>query len=179
MPQIERSAMQETWPDHIHRALLDARIRHVVYVPDSAHTSLIDLAHGDGRMEATVLTSEEEGIGLLCGAWLGGERGVLLMQSSGVGNCINTLSLVRNCQFPFLALVTMRGEWGEFNPWQNPMGKVTAQALELMGVRVHRVERAEEAGPAVAAAAEMVFNGDSSAAVLFSQRMIGKKEWAK
>jgi sulfopyruvate decarboxylase alpha subunit len=171
--------MQETWPDDIHRVLLDAQIRQVVYVPDSAHTRLIELAREDARMEATVLTTEEEGIGMLCGAWLGGERGVLLMQSSGVGNCINTLSLVRNCQFPFLALVTMRGEWGEFNPWQNPMGSVTGQALEMMGVRVHRVDQAGEAGETVAAAADMVFNGDSAAAVLFSQRMIGKKEWDK
>ncbi len=171
--------MPETWPDDIHRALLDADIRHVAYVPDSAHTRLIELARQDERMEATVLTTEEEGIGLLCGAWLGGDRGVLLMQSSGVGNCINTLSLIENVRFPFLALVTMRGEWGEFNPWQNPMGSVTGRALEMMGVRVHRVEQAGEAGETVKAAADMVFNGDSAAAVVFSQRMIGKKEWSK
>lgn len=66
-------------------------------------------------MQPTVLTTEEEGIGILAGAWLGGERGVLLMQSSGVGNCINTLSLSKVCGFPLLIIVTMRGEWGELN----------------------------------------------------------------
>ena len=74
-------------------------------------------------MTDVVLATEEEGIGLLAGAWLGGERGVLLMQSSGVGNCINTLSMIRTCQFPLLLVVTMRGEWGETNPWQLPMAK--------------------------------------------------------
>jgi hypothetical protein len=72
-----------------------------------------------------VLTTEEEGIALAAGAWLGGQRAVLLMQSSGVGNCINMLSLPVNCRMPFLTLVTMRGEWGEFNPWQVPMGTAT------------------------------------------------------
>ena len=45
------------------------------------------------RRSSVVLTTEEEGIGYLAGAWLGGERGALLMQSSGVGNCINTLGI--------------------------------------------------------------------------------------
>ncbi len=60
---------------------------------------------------------------MLAGAWLGGVRGVLLMQSSGVGNCVNLLSLVQECRFPLLMIVTMRGEWGETNPWQVPMGR--------------------------------------------------------
>jgi sulfopyruvate decarboxylase TPP-binding subunit len=90
------------------------------------------------------LTTEEEGVALLAGAWLGGERGVLLMQSSGVGNCINMLSLTQACRFPLTMLVAMRGEWGEFNPWQVPMGTHTQAALELCNVVVYRVDRAEE-----------------------------------
>ena len=73
---------------------------------------------------------------MLAGAWLGGERGVLLLQSSGVGNCINMLSLPVICHMPLLMLVTMRGDWGEFNPWQIPMGQGTQAALEAM--RRHR-----------------------------------------
>ena len=60
---------------------------------------------------------------------------MLLLQSSGVGNCINMLSLAAECRIPLLMLVTMRGEWGEFNPWQVPMGQATPAALEAMGVR--------------------------------------------
>lgn len=167
------------WSDQVFDVLLAADIKHVAYVPDSGHARLIERALDEPSMEATVLTTEEEGIGLLLGAWLGGERGVLLMQSSGVGNCINTLSLIQSCRFPFLTLVTMRGEWAEFNGWQTPMGKVTGQSLELMNVKAYRVEQSNEASEVVAAVADSVFSGDLGAAVLFSQRMIGKKEWAK
>ena len=79
----------------------------------------------DPNIADVVLTTEEEGVGLVAGAALGGERAALLMQSSGVGNCINMFSLLRNCGFAGLLLVTMRGEFGEFNPWQVPMGTIT------------------------------------------------------
>ena len=169
----------EAWSDQVFDILLTAGIRHVAYVPDSGHARLIERAIDEPNIEATVLTTEEEGVGLLLGAWLGGERGVLLMQSSGVGNCINTLSLLQNCRFPFLTLVTMRGEWAEFNAWQTPMGKVTQQSLELMDVMVYRADHADEAADVVSAAVQTVYNGDLGAAVLLGQRMIGKKEWEK
>jgi sulfopyruvate decarboxylase alpha subunit len=126
-------------------------------------------------MEPTVLTTEEEGIGILAGAWLGGERGVLLMQSSGVGNCINTLSLSKVCGFPLLIIVTMRGEWGELNPWQIPMGQIAAKSLQLAGVIVYEVTEPEAAAPTVEAAARICFNGGLAVAVLLSQRMLGTK----
>jgi sulfopyruvate decarboxylase alpha subunit len=126
-------------------------------------------------MEPTVLTTEEEGIGILAGAWLGGERGVLLMQSSGVGNCINTLSLAKVCGFPLLMIVTMRGEWGEANPWQVPMGQIAAHSLRLAGAIVYEVTQPEAAAPAVEAAARIAFNAGLMVAVLLSQRMLGTK----
>jgi sulfopyruvate decarboxylase TPP-binding subunit len=113
----------------------------VGYVPDAGHARLIELCQGDAAIRAVPLTSEEEGVALLAGAWLGGQRGALLMQSSGVGNCINMLSLTKACRFPLVMLVTMRGEWAEFNPWQVPMGSNTRAALELCDVLVYRVER--------------------------------------
>src|SRR5258706_5383291 len=89
-------------------------------------------------MRAVPLTSEEEGMGLACGAWLGGERSVLLMQSSGVGNLINVLGMVSVCRFPLVMVITMRGEQGEFNPWQVPMGQASARVLQTMGVAVRQ-----------------------------------------
>ena len=169
----------ESWPDQIFDALIAAKVKHVVYVPDTGHAQLIERAHDDTRLEVTVLTTEEEGIGLLTGAWLGGERGVLLMQSSGVGNCINTLSLIKNCRIPFLTLVTMRGDWAEFNPWQNAMANATAPSLKLMGVMTRYVDQPDDIAEVVSAAADMVFNGDEAMAILISQRMIGRKEWSK
>jgi len=158
-------------------ALKAADVRQVAYVPDAGHAALIRWAHADPAITATVLTTEEEGVALACGAWLGGQRAVLLMQSSGVGNCINTLGLVASCRFPFLAIVTMCGEWGEFNPWQVPMGQATAMVLGAMGVGTVRVERPDEAGPAVAAAALRAFGRDQPVALLLSQRLIGPQRW--
>ena len=165
------------WPVAIHGALKRAGVRQVSYVPDAGHSRLINLAHEDAAMEATVLTTEEEGIALAAGAWLGGDRSVLLMQSSGVGNCVNMLSLLNSCRFPFLTIVTMRGEWAEFNPWQIPMGRATPAALELMGVTVMRLDDAAEADEVITAAADLAFNGDQQIAVLISQRLIGRKKW--
>ncbi len=165
------------WPDDIFEALVAADVRQVAYVPDGGHATLIRRVGRAPSMRAVPLTTEEEGISVLAGAWLGGERGVLLMQSSGVGNCINMLSLVRVCAFPLLTLVAMRGEWGEFNPWQVPMGGATAAALGLMGVQTLRVDRPDDAGPVVAAAASMAFDGGSAMAVLLGQRLIGAKSF--
>jgi sulfopyruvate decarboxylase alpha subunit len=167
------------WRDGIFAALKAADVRQIGYVPDAGHARLIDLCRADPDIAAVSLTSEEEGIGLAAGAWLGGQRTALLMQSSGVGNCINLLGLAKSCRFPLVMLVTMRGEWAEFNPWQVPMGSKTQAALELMDVLVYRAERTDEAAETVAAALDIAFNGSLAAAVLLSQRMIGAKRWVK
>jgi sulfopyruvate decarboxylase alpha subunit len=169
------SSREIAWPDALYRVLVDHQIRHVAYVPDAGHARLIELCRGDSRMSATVLTTEEEGIALLAGAWLGGERGVLLMQSSGVGNCINMLSLATNCGFPLPMLVTMRGEWAEFNPWQIAMGQAVEPCLTLTGALVHRAERPEDAAPSVDSAIRFAINGQRPTAVLLAQRLIGAK----
>jgi len=165
------------WPHEIYRALKAADIRQVSYVPDAGHRSLIELAHADPAIETTVLTTEEEGIALAAGAWLGGQRAVLLMQSSGVGNCINMLSLIAACRFPLLTLVTMRGEWGEFNPWQVPMAKATRTCLEAMGVRVMCASHPDEVAETVQAALDAAFGAGEAVAVLLAQRLIGRKQW--
>jgi len=167
------------WQDEIFDALKRADVRQVPYVPDAGHARLIRRVQADPAMRAIVLTTEEEGVAVACGAWLGGERAVVLMQSSGVGNCVNMLSLIENCRFPFVALVTMRGEWGEFNPWQVPMSRATPGAFESMGVRVHRADRPQEVRETVEAALDAAFLGDQAVAVLLGQRLIGRKVWTK
>lgn len=148
-------------------------------MPDAGHTNLINRCEADPAMDTVSLTTEEEGIPLLAGAWLGGNRGALLMQSSGVGNCINMLSLALECRFPLLMLVTMRGEWGEFNPWQLPMGQSTGDVLSAVGVIVQRVDHPEEVGEVVYAAAQMAFSSNRVVAVLLGQRLVGFKDWSK
>jgi sulfopyruvate decarboxylase alpha subunit len=161
------------WPEAVHRSLGAAGVRVVGYVPDAGHKRLIELCQADKAMRAVVLTTEEEGIGLAAGAWLGGQKSVLLMQSSGVGNIINVLGMVQVCRFPLVIIVTMRGEEGEFNPWQVPMGLATAQVLEAMGMTVSRASDASEVAPLVAAA----LKGEKAAAVLISQKVIGIKSF--
>lgn len=167
------------WQEEIFGILKRGGVRQVAYVPDAGHSHVIRRVHADPDMRGIVLTTEEEGVATVCGAWLGGQRAVLLMQSSGVGNCINMLSLVDNCRFPFLCLVTMRGEWAEFNPWQVPMSKATQSSLEGMGVRVLRASRAEDVAGTVGAAFDAVFQAGESVAVLLSQSLIGRKEWER
>ena len=171
--------MDGDWREDIFAVLKRGGIRQVGYVPDAGHSRLIELCRADPEMRAVGLTSEEEGVALAAGAWLGGERAALLMQSSGVGNCINMLGMTKACRFPLLLLVTMRGEWAEFNPWQVPMGSKTAAALELMDVLVYRAERAADAAETVAAALDIAFNGSLATAVLLSQRLIGAKRWVE
>ena len=165
------------WPLQIYSALKDASVRIVGYVPDGGHKRLIELCIADPDVRCVVLTTEEEGIALAAGAWLGGARCALLMQSSGVGNCINVLGMTHECRLPLLVLVTMRGEQGEFNPWQVPMGQATRSVLESMNVAVHRVATAEEAAPSVAAAAKRAYLENSAQAVLIAQQVIGIKSF--
>src|SRR3972149_875831 len=126
------------WPDKLFATFKRADIRQVGYVPDAGHSRLIERCRADPDIRDVVLTTEEEGVALAAGAWLGGQRSALLMQSSGVGNCINMLSLSRTCRFPLLMLITMRGEWEEFNPWQQPMGSIVEPVLKLCEAEVYR-----------------------------------------
>lgn len=167
------------WQEDIFRILKAGGVRQVPYVPDAGHAHVIRRVQADPDMKAVVLTTEEEGVALACGAWLGGERAALLMQSSGAGNCINMLSLVQNCRFPFFSLITMRGEWAEFNPWQGPMGRATQPALELMGLRVLRADTPEQVADTVQAGFDMAFEAGDAVAVLLSQKLIGRKKWVK
>jgi sulfopyruvate decarboxylase alpha subunit len=168
-----------SWPEEIFNILQRFEVRQVPYVPDAGHSQLIDRVLGAPSMRAVPLTTEEEGVALLAGAWTGGQRGVLLMQSSGVGNCVNMLSLTQIFRFPFLTLVTMRGEWGEFNPWQVPMGSSTAGIFELSGIKVLRASSPDEVRDVMEAAAGQAYNACTPTAVLLSQRLIGAKVFTK
>jgi sulfopyruvate decarboxylase alpha subunit len=167
----------DAWPNAIHAQFRRAGIRQVGYVPDAGHARLIDLCVKDPAIHDVVLTTEEEGVALIAGAALGGQRAALLMQSSGVGNCINMFSLMKNCGFACLTLVTMRGEFAEFNPWQVPMGATAEASLKLAGFLTYRVETPEEVDEIVGGACDTAFAGDLPVAVLLSQRMLGRKVW--
>ena len=168
----------ENWSYDIYQVLSKNNTRQIAYVPDAGHKGLIEYCANDKFMNMISLTSEEEGMGLLAGAWLGGEKGVLLMQSSGVGNCINAIaSITRACDFPLLMLITMRGEWNEFNPWQVPMGQATEKVLDALNVVTTRCEKTEEISDTVSAMMGLAYKSNCISAVLLSQRLIGAKSF--
>jgi sulfopyruvate decarboxylase alpha subunit len=176
---VKQEPPAPVWPRDIYDVFKQIGIEQIAFVPDAGHTQLIRDCEADNAIEAVSLTSEQEGVAMLAGGWLGGKRGALLMQSSGVGNCINMLSVIQECRFPLLMIITMRGEWGEFNPWQLPMGQSTERVLEQSGVIVQRVEDAASVRDVVYAAAVMTFNSNRPIAVLLGQRLIGFKDWSK
>jgi sulfopyruvate decarboxylase alpha subunit len=163
------------WQDQLYELLRTSGVTQFAYVPDAGHSILIERALADKDVHAIPLTTEEEGVALIAGADLGGARAVLLMQSSGVGNCINMLSLIKSGRFPFLTVVSMRGDFGEGNPWQFAMGQATAPVLGAMGVICLRIERPEDVVTITAAAVTMAFKSGQSVAVLLSQQLIGAK----
>ncbi len=166
-----------SWQQEILGALKRSGVEIIAFVPDTGHAVAINAANEDPDTTAVSCTTEEDGIAICAGAHLGGKRAALLMQSSGVGNCINMLSLVSTCRFPFLALVTMRGEWAEFNPWQSPMGLATEKSLGLMGVQCFRADRPEDVLTQLEGASESAFSGDQACALILGQRLIGRKTW--
>ena len=178
-PVATNDSQTHPWQDDIFNVLKKGGVKQVSYVPDAGHAHVIRRVHADPEMRGIVLTTEEEGVAIAAGAWLGGDRHVLLMQSSGVGNCINMMSLLESCRFPFLTLVTMRGEYAEFNPWQGPMSKATQGVMELMGIKVYRVSKPDEVEDVVSAALDSVFMAGERVAILLSQSLIGRKKWVR
>jgi sulfopyruvate decarboxylase alpha subunit len=167
------------WPDRLFATLKRAGVAQVGYVPDAGHARLIEHCRADPDIRDVVLTTEEEGVALAAGAWLGGQRCVLLMQSSGLGNCVNMLSLMRTCRFPLLMFITMRGEWEEFNPWQVPMGSIVEPVLALCEAKIYRASAPQEVEGVAERAAQQAFGDERIVGVLLSQKLIGRKVWTK
>lgn len=163
------------WSDAVYREMKKRKIATLCTIPDGGLTRLLNLVKDEEEIRLVTLSTEEEGMGIVTGQWLGGKRAMIAMQSSGVGNCINALGLPSIMRAPCLMLVTMRGQWGEFNPWQVQMGQATRPALEAVGVKCFPADTADEVAPAFVGAADLAFNGGFSCAVLVSQRVIGAK----
>ncbi len=169
--------MSESWSLDVYKVIKERGYSLAATVPDGGLTELLQFLEADSDIKVATLTTEEEGVALLCGAWLGGTNGVLLMQSSGVGNTINMFSLPRQCRIPVLALVTMRGGAGESNPWQIPMGQAVSDVLAAIGVRTYQARHQSEVGTVFEEAADYAFNSRNQAAVLIAQQVIGIKSF--
>jgi len=167
------------WSQQLFQTLKQQGITQVSIVPDAGHASLIRLCESDPGIKLVRLTTEEEGVAQAVGAWLGGDKSVLLMQSSGVGNCINMLSMLTVCQVPLPMFITMRGDWAEFNPWQVPMGRATQGVLEQMGTLVNRADHVDDLVPLAEGTLRIAFNTLRPSALLIGQRLLGAKTFGK
>ncbi len=124
------------WSLHVADALRRNGIRLFATVPDYIVGQVLDHLRADAACTVVTVCREEEGLGLISGAYLGGRRGALLIQNSGLGNCVNTLaSLNVAAQIPVVLVVSHRGDLGEFNPAQVPMGQATTRILDSLGIR--------------------------------------------
>lgn len=165
------------WRKDIHQVLREEGIRQIPYTPDNGLKDLIKLCEADEQMIPIPLANEMEGITMTAGAWLGGQRSAMMMQCGGVGNSINALSVLTTARFPFLSIITMRGTFGENNPWQIPMGQATRPCLEAIGCIVLELNRGEDATKVTRAAVDMAYGSGSRVALLLTQELIGAKRF--
>ncbi len=166
---------REIWSRQLFDLIREAGVTLFGYVPDAGNAALIDMVDAHNETRSVLLTTEEEGVAICVGADLVGERAVLCMQSSGVGNCPNFLGLVKGGRFPMFMMISMRGDHGEMNPWQYPMGQAVEPVLEAMGVLIYRVDRPEELVPVARAALDAAFAAGQGVALILSQKFLGAK----
>lgn len=165
----------KAWVSDLFDLFVDAGVTLFPFIPDAGNKRLIELATAHNETRPVLLTTEEEGIAVCAGADLVGKRGVLCMQSSGVGNCPNFLTLAKGGDFPILMMVSMRGDHGEQNPWQYPMGQAVEPILHALGVLTFRVDRPEDLKTATTAALSASGKGGQAAALILGQKFLGAK----
>jgi sulfopyruvate decarboxylase alpha subunit len=146
------------WVKSVAAGLMQGGIQHVVYVPDTPLSSILRRLEAEGRVPLTLATREEEGIGIAAGLHLGGQRPAVLMQSSGLGNAINALgSLLISYQIPVLLVISLRGELGEWNVAQVPMGRAVRPILDALGIQHVTPTGTQDLERTVAMAAALAF----------------------
>jgi sulfopyruvate decarboxylase alpha subunit len=165
-----------SWFDVVHERLRAHEVRLIAHVPDQVLAPLVRTLEADPYFVVVPLTREEEGVGILTGGWLGGLRGALLLQSSGLGNCLNALGgLPLAYRIPMLLIVSPRGRLAEFNPSQVPMGRATPKLLDALGVEAVELAREEEVGALVDQAARSCFSSGQVIALVVSTLLSGGK----
>ena len=163
------------WSGKMFDLMREAGVKLFAHVPDAGNDRLIALAEENNDTRAILLTTEEEGVAVCAGADLVGERAVLCMQSSGLGNCPNYLSLTKGARFPLLMMISMRGDYGEQNPWQYPMAAAVKPLLEAMDVLIFKVDVPDDLEKATSAALNATGKGAQAAAIVLSQKFLGAK----
>lgn len=165
-----------SWSDVVLQCLKQNNVQLLVHIPDTILTELIRTAQSDHFFDVVSPTREEEGVGIVCGAYLGGRNGALLMQNSGLGNAANILgSLTVPYQIPMLLLISQRGELGEFNTVQVGMGQALRPTLDGLDVPHFTMDREDDVEKIMTGAIKLAFSTDRPVAVIVSPRLSGGK----
>ena len=144
-PLTKIEGVGQTWHGVLHSVLVANDIRLAAYVPDNVLRPLLADIHADPSFDAFSVTREEEGLGIISGAWMGGLRGILLMQTSGFATLPNALaSLAVAFQIPALMIVSERGTLGEFNYGQALVCKTMRPVLDSLALEHHTCTRLDE-----------------------------------
>jgi sulfopyruvate decarboxylase subunit alpha len=178
---IKRSGRHEAataprWAHTLLEAFRAEDIRNLVFLPDTVMGRLLALAEADAFFRLVGVHREEEAVGILTGLFLGGQRGAMLIQSSGLGNALNALgSLAMAYRIPFPLLVSLRGELGEFNPAQLQMGRAVPGCLDALNIR-HVTLRSEADLPTIVTGAlKTCFTAEEPFGLLLSAQLTGWK----
>jgi sulfopyruvate decarboxylase subunit alpha len=147
------------WAAGVCAGLRVAGSRHVVYVPDNPLSHVLRvLRERYPDVQTTLATREEEAFGIAAGLYLGGARPTVMLQSSGLGNSLNAItSLLMPYKIPVLMVISMRGDAGEWNDAQVPMGRAVRPICDAIGVPHVTVESGDRAQAVVALAAQTAF----------------------
>ena len=141
----DKTTRAMAWHEIIRVSLKANDVKLIVYVPDRVFTPLIEALHADAYFTTFAATREEEALGIITGAWMGGVRGAVLMQTSGFGTIPNALaSLVVPSQIPALIFVSERGTMGEFNLGQALVYKTMRPVLNSLAVENVTITRQDE-----------------------------------
>ncbi len=161
------------WAVGVCAGLYAAGSRDVVYVPDNPLSHVLaELGEQYGDVRLVLATREEEAFGIAAGLYLGGRRPTVMLQSSGLGNSLNAItSLVVPYQIPMLIVVSMRGDVGEWNAAQVPMGRAVRSIFEAIGMPHTTVESADQANEIVHLTATTAFGTRTAAACLLPRRI--------
>ena len=160
-------AREPGWAAGVCSGLHAAGLRHVVYVPDNPLSHVIAGLRSYPDVRVTLATREEEGFGIAAGLYLGGPRPAVLLQSSGLGNSLNAItSLVIPYQIPMLIAISMRGDAGEWNAAQVPMGRALGFILDALAISRRTCDRADETAGVIRRVAETAFATRMPAACL-------------
>jgi sulfopyruvate decarboxylase subunit alpha len=162
-----------SWAGGVCAGIHAAGCRDVVYVPDNPLSHVLREFEGRFRDIRLVLaTREEEAFGIAAGLYLGGRQPTVMLQSSGLGNSLNAVtSLLLPYQIPVLIVVSMRGDAGEWNAAQTPMGRALRSIFDAIGVPHWTVESADAAHDTVSLAAKTVFGTRTMGACLLPRRV--------